>query len=311
MALNGSLDGLETRADILRLIERELENKAGSVPVNGVKGLPDQLQALRNDIDDLSVEGIPGGVFDAKGDILAGSANDAYDNFPAGANGTVLRADSTQTLGLIWAVLGISDITGLQSALDGKQPLDAELSAIAGLASAANQLPYFTGAGTAALTNLSALARTLLGNVDAGEMRATLSVRPGIDVQTQDAELQALAGLSSNANKLPYFDGIASATITDLSPFARTILAGANAGAVLTTLGAAALAGGNSFTGNQSFSAGNVFVDAAGGASGHWLGMEDAANQRRSLEPRNLARKVRSKQGVSGVAVCTSDGEIE
>lgn len=69
--------------------------------------------------------------------------------------------------------------TSITAMIGGKQPLDATLTAISGLTTVANQMPYSTGADSFAMTALTPFARTLLDDGDAATMMATLGMGAG------------------------------------------------------------------------------------------------------------------------------------
>lgn len=76
------------------------------------------------------------------------------------------------------------------------QAQDAELAALAGLVSAADSVPYFTGSGTASLLVIVSAIRTILAAADASAFRAAAGLAIGTDVEAHDADLTTIAGLS-------------------------------------------------------------------------------------------------------------------
>lgn len=211
-----------------------------------------------------------------------------------GQEGTVPRAWSANDIAANMMTAGT-----LNYILANFQPLDATLTALAGLATGANKLPYFTGTDTAAQTDLTSVGRDIIGKNTIADILTYLGLAnavigdsvkhigfstndvkkpyfrfPDTDTvillatqqavsaaldgkQDSDATLSALAGLTGAANKLAYFTGADTASLTDLTQVGRDIIGKSDIAAVIQYLGLANAVIGDG-TKNAGFSGGDA-----------------------------------------------------
>ena len=113
--------------------------------------------------------------------------------------------------------------SSIQTQLNAKQPLDAGLTSIAGLTTAADRMIYTTASDTYAVATLTSAGRALLDDADAAAQLVTLGLTAtAAEINTLDgitastAELNILDGVTATAAEINALDGI-TATVSELN----------------------------------------------------------------------------------------------
>lgn len=135
----------------------------------------------------------------------------------------------------------------------------ANLTAIAALSTAADKLSYWTGSGTAALTDLSSFGRSLIDDTTAATARATLGVETGITLT--DSALPRLSMVRSGVGTWHLGNQTAGGTTNTFQ-----ITFNSTSVFELTTSSAATFRGTLSIAGHGTTASGaNAFIDSTTG----------------------------------------------
>lgn len=154
------------------------------------------------------------------------------------ANGNALPATIGGLAPKLQDGIRFNDGTNVETAINGKQPLDSDLTAVAALATDSFGLQVLTKTTAAALRSYIGAGTSSFDGVFASltSKPATLAGYGITDAQSLDATLTALAGLSTVADKLIYATGSDAFATTTLTSYARTILDDADASTMRSTL---------------------------------------------------------------------------
>lgn len=114
-----------------------------------------------------------------------------------GQEGTTARAWSANDIAANMMTAGT-----LSYILGNFQPLDPTLTALAALVGVANKLPYFNGADTAALTDLTSVGRDIIGKSTIADILTYLGLKEAAkrDVGTGDKQLPDMSAFTFSRN---------------------------------------------------------------------------------------------------------------
>lgn len=136
-----------------------------------------RLIALKADLDSPVFTGIPAAPTAAENDSSRQIAN---TEFVMRAIASLIDSspEALNTLNELAQALGNDPnfATTVTNALAGKQPLNALLTALSGLATSANKFPFFTGTDKVALATITSTARALLSQSSIEGMQTTLGL---------------------------------------------------------------------------------------------------------------------------------------
>lgn len=138
---------------------------------------------------------------------------------------------------LVWGKLTGTPTTRSGYGITDAQPLDSELTAIAGLTSGADLLPYFTGSGTATTTTLTTFGRSLIDDADAATARTTLGAASTAGTLAQfgaTTSAQLFGTISDKTGGSGVLVGSASPTFTGTVGAATITATGVVTGSSLT-----------------------------------------------------------------------------